>query len=179
MRQSPLFSSAISLWSARFGAVAETRIYNPPIKKLALIPTIPFTIGDSITCSLSSGIVDSFGNPLSPTSFWFKIKPRCAPAIADVICPIPCFDFTTCDTQTVKFFIKDTTGANIDTMRTFFTAIKTSAGGGTTILNVHEPSLLLRWVGDSIAIIGVPAVDRDSVFIRLDSLFNSVGCRGF
>ncbi len=103
----------------------------------------------------------------------------CVPAVTWIICPLPCWSFTSCDNQVIIFGIQDTMGILIDTTRVWFTRIVNHPGGtaDTTSILSSSPDVFFSSLSDSISatVFGMYA-DGDSVVITLDSLYNSNNC---
>jgi len=103
----------------------------------------------------------------------------CVPAATWIICPLPCWSFTSCDNQFMIFGIQDTMGILIDTTRIWFTRIVNHPGGSadTTTVLPSSPDVFFSGLSDSIsATVWGMYADGDSVVITFDSLYNSNDC---
>ncbi len=122
---------------------------------------------------------DSSGNDLPETlvddSLTVRFRhPCCYPAVVWLVCPPEGFDFwSSCAAQTVTFGVVDTSGQEIDTTRIFVRRIVDGAED-----TVPPDSLSFSHSGDTLWVI-VPGAysDLDSVWVVLDSLFTTVGCK--
>jgi hypothetical protein len=118
-------------------------------------------------------------------SVYVEIIYCCARAIAKILCPDPCWQFSSCSSQVIIFGIKDTSGIGIDTMQVHFTEQVFPNIGSPTITYIHEPSGWLYFTGDLVGLDSLRAIisgtwaDGDSVSITLDSIFTTDSCKAF
>lgn len=107
---------------------------------------------------------------------------ECPQAIVEIICPSPCWQFSSCERQVMIFGIIDTSGLGIDTMSVYFTQIVSHALGGVDTFRISEPSPNLWFSGDLVELDSIIAtltgtwVDGDNIIFILDSVFTTDGC---
>ncbi|MFP4458724.1 MAG: vWA domain-containing protein [Candidatus Zixiibacteriota bacterium] len=110
----------------------------------------------------------------------YHLPSGCVPGYAEILCPMPCGEFTSCEEQFMQFGLYDTTGASIDTMRAYFTAEVHHSSGGVDTYNIFEPSDNVYFTGSGSSVeafVSMPWEDGDSVWISLDSFYTTAGCR--
>ena len=104
----------------------------------------------------------------------------CVPAVAEIVCPYPCGEYSSCEEQEMIFSIRDTAGVNIDTSRVYFTVQVTNPfTGADSTFQLHPPSPYISFSGGGTSYtvtVSMPYTDADSVTITLDSLYNEDGC---
>ena len=127
-------------------------------------------------CTLIVVVRDSFCN-IARDTCTFQIR-YCTEFITRLDCPASSNEFSSCVSQEVRFFFRDTTGASIDTMRVYFTVhVINRETGADSSFSIVPVSPYLHFVGDTLGIVSFPGADGDSVVVTLDSLFNESGCR--
>ncbi|MBN2543822.1 hypothetical protein JXI42_13260 [bacterium] len=135
---------------------------------------VPDTFLTDVVFSVS--VVDSFGNPGYNESCSFVIVDAATPVEVSIICPDPCGVYTSCLPQSFILSLYDSSGAGIDTMRTYFTLIINHLRGGADTIYISEPSPYLTFFSDTLVEVSYNHFDGDSVVLTLDSVYNIYGC---
>lgn len=97
----------------------------------------------------------------------------CPQPVAWIRCPYPCWNFSSCSTQSVIFGLYDTSGAGIDTMALYFTYIIHHPSMVAETTHLYEPTPFINYssVADTIfAQVWGNWTDGDSVWVIFDSL---------
>ncbi|MBN2542726.1 hypothetical protein JXI42_07640 [bacterium] len=136
----------------------------------------PFDWGDDIlVCLTVTDTTDYCADNFLDTCWDYHIS-SCADAVTWIICPEASGPIlTSCWDQVVSFGIWDSTGADIDLDRIFFTMIIKYLRGGADTLT---PSADFLMTGDTVIVnLNGTYGSGDSITVTLDSLFTTDGCR--
>ncbi len=101
-----------------------------------------------------------------------------------ILCPEPCFAYSSCENQEIYFNILYDTSDSLDTMRVYLTYEIVHSSGDTTMGHFSEPSIFSRFLfippdtAELIVDLSTLLMENgDSVVVTVDSLFSKSGCK--
>ncbi|MCD6594999.1 VCBS repeat-containing protein [bacterium] len=108
----------------------------------------------------------------------------CDTMTVSILCPEPCFTYSSCENQEISFAIRYDSTDWLDSMRVYSTYEIVRTSGDTLTGHFSEPSDFGRFIffpPDSaylfVDFATLPLEDGDSVTVTIDSLFSQSGCK--
>ncbi len=170
-------TSSIRMW-VNSSLVTPSIFWDGSCWRVVWTPFLPFEPGDTINVCVSANDSPDYCSPNNLYACWkFHI---CTEAETEIICPYPCWQFSSCSTQVAMFRIQEPFHTRIDTMMAYFTISIYRGGTLWTTYQLNEPSPYLWFSGVSDSLVATVTgnwAEGDSVVIKLDSLLTIFGCK--